>query len=393
MRSLSLFIMGLIGLVATAAMPAAAAEGPAQPAKGPGGSDYVTSDVIKRSVGAGSEQAFVFYPAEPADKPRPVVVFLHTWGAVSPKWYGAWIGHLARKGNVVIYPRYQIEGGVTKLNEVSGEALTGAKIALDALAADAQARPDLTKVAFVGHSTGAIIAANMAARAAADGLPVPRLVYGAMPALVPTDAKTRAVPLTDLGALDPRTSFVMVTGDRDTVAREAGARAILRQAGAKLDADHRLLIKLPSDNHGDPALVMAHYSAGAPNDAYDLSKIEGALTPVTTASAKPGTDKASREAARRDTSERWWLTRIEQGELQLLGTQKVDSVDWYGLWRTLDIAMQVTFSGKNASEIKRVPGIYDMGRWADDWPVRRLSLESPKDSGGPAPAVAGQQRP
>ena len=38
---------------------------------------------------------------------RPVVVFLHAWGAPNPQAYGSWIDHLARTGSLVIFPRFQ----------------------------------------------------------------------------------------------------------------------------------------------------------------------------------------------------------------------------------------------------------------------------------------------
>jgi hypothetical protein len=37
----------------------------------------------------------------------PVVVFLHGWGGTDPAFYRPWIDHLARRGNVVLWVRYQ----------------------------------------------------------------------------------------------------------------------------------------------------------------------------------------------------------------------------------------------------------------------------------------------
>ena len=57
-------------------------------------------------VGAGARGAAVFRPAGAA-RPLPVVVFVHGLFATDPDTYGAWIRHLVRDGNVVIYPAYQ----------------------------------------------------------------------------------------------------------------------------------------------------------------------------------------------------------------------------------------------------------------------------------------------
>ena len=70
-----------------AASPASvmAATPPVQPKEGPGGSDYVASEVTKRVIGNASAASFVFHAAGQAANPRPVIVFLHAWGAVNPK--------------------------------------------------------------------------------------------------------------------------------------------------------------------------------------------------------------------------------------------------------------------------------------------------------------------
>src|SRR5688500_7589734 len=86
---------------------ALAATPPAQPKSGPGGTDYVGTEVAKRAVGRASAATYVFHPAGPAAAPRPVVVFIHAWGQPNPQAYGGWIEHLARKGNLVLFPKYQ----------------------------------------------------------------------------------------------------------------------------------------------------------------------------------------------------------------------------------------------------------------------------------------------
>ncbi|MDJ1158429.1 alpha/beta hydrolase [Chelatococcus sp. SYSU_G07232] len=379
-------------LVAAVSGLAEAATAPTQPKNGPGGADYAAGDVIKRAYGSGSAQAFVFHAAERSSAAKPVVVFLHAWGAVDPQIYGGWIDHLVRKGLVVVYPRYQESGGKTMTADVTSEAAKGIRQALAALEAEGVVKHDLSHVAFVGHAAGAIIAANLAALAEGEGVPRPLLVMGAMPARAPVDAKTRGVPLADLATLAPGTMLVMVTGDRDTVAGDGGARQIIRAAGAAVGPDHRLLVRLPSDNHGQPPLVAGHYAAAAPNPAYDLAKIEGAVEGAqprpAQAKAAPR-DKAAREQARRNATEQWFLNRMEQQELQMLALQGTDGMDWYGLWKTFDLAREVAFAGRDVITLKRDARLYEMGLWSDGWPVRRLSVESPKPAAPKAEVPGG----
>ncbi len=92
-------------------------------------------------------------PPATAATPRPVVVFLHSWGAVNPALYGGWIEHLARKGNLVLYPRFQ-DVNRSRPADASALAANLIKTSLEALANDPQAKPDVTRVAFIGHLAG-----------------------------------------------------------------------------------------------------------------------------------------------------------------------------------------------------------------------------------------------
>lgn len=392
--ALALFVLGA-GSAVEAATP------PAQPTKGPGGSDYVAAEIAKKAYGAGSGQAFVFRPAGEAAQPRPAVIFLHAPGAVSPKFYGGWIEHLARKGLIVVYPRYELDRGGTKFSAMAEEAVKGAKEALASLAAEG-VKVDLGKVAVVGHSGGAIIAAALAADAADAGLPKPRLVFGAMPSR-PASEPGRGLPMPDLATLDPATVLVTVTGDRDAVAGEAGARTLMRAAAA-LPIERRLMIKLGSDNHGQPPLVAGHYAPSAPNPAYDFPAIEGAVEPAqpAPAAAAPSRDKAAREQARKDFAEQWRTNYTLQQTLPNFEFQETDAMDWQGLWRTFDLVLDKIFAGGDAMAVKRDMRLYDMGLWTDGWPVRRLNVESPKaeaarpeagtapETTAPGPAPAGK---
>jgi dienelactone hydrolase len=58
---------------------------------------------VTETVGTGPQTATIVRPA--GDERRPVVLFLHGWGATRPRFYRPWIDHLAREGNAVIYPR------------------------------------------------------------------------------------------------------------------------------------------------------------------------------------------------------------------------------------------------------------------------------------------------
>ena len=390
---------GTLGLALLLALgltwPAAAAGPPPQPKTGPGGADYEIKDVVKKAYGEGSAQAFVFRPGGAAAQPRPVIIFVHMPGAISPKYYGGWINHLVRKGNIVIYPRFEEEIGKTRFSLMSGEAIKGIKEALTGLEADADAKPDLTKVAIIGHSAGALIAVNVAAAAATNDLPKPRLVFGAMPMRSSSADKRKGVVIDDLAGLDPQTVVVMLVGDRDALAAEAGGREVIR-ATKGLAAERRLLIKVGSDNRGQPPLSAGHFVPMALDQAYDFAAIPGSFNqPKATAAVAPPKDKEAREAARLAASEAWW-TGYEENRLRVNYEQMTgaDAMDWLAIWRPFDIARDIVFSGGDAKAIARNNSLYDMGLWSDGLPVKRLNAESPradKDLPAAAPEAAPKQ--
>src|SRR5207245_1624187 len=94
----------------------------------------------------------------PAPTSAPVIVFLHGWSAMQPQAYDRWIEHLVRRGNIVIYPRYQ-QDLLTPPRDFTPNTLTVVHAALREL----HVQPELEHIAVVGHSMGGAITANIAA--------------------------------------------------------------------------------------------------------------------------------------------------------------------------------------------------------------------------------------
>jgi acetyl esterase/lipase len=345
---------------------AAAATPPAQPKEGPGGSDYVSGDVTKRAVGHASAATYVFY-AGPAAEPRPVVVFLHAWGAANPQTYGGWIEHLARKGYLVLYPRFQ-EVGRTRPADATANAASLVKEALAELAADAEARPDAERVALIGHTAGSPIAANLAALAKTEGLPVPKLVFFIMPGGIASDPKSRGIPLADLSQIDPSTLLITMIGDREFRAADAAAKRILREA-SEVPPTRKIFMRALSDDHGFPALSATLASPGSIKEAFDGAKIRVPPDP-------PGDPRAER-MKRQKWSADMTLSGEQQTLVAQLGGNGTDALDYLAYWKTFDLAAAAAFAGKDAQALRNDPALTDMGRWSDGWPVKRLAAADP----------------
>ena len=354
---------------------AAAATPPAQPKSGPGGADYVAGDVTKRAIGRASAATYAFHVAGAAAEPRPVVVFLHAWGAANPQVYGGWIEHLARKGYLVLYPRFQ-EVGRTRPADATANAASLLKEAFAELAGDAEARPDPARVALIGHTAGSPLAANLAAMAKAEGLPVPKLVFFVMPGGIASDAKSRGIQLADLSQIDPATLLVTMIGDREFRAADAAAKRLLREA-TEVPPTRKVFMRALSDDHGFPTLAATLASPASVKDAFDGTKIRVTPDP-------PGDPRAGRQA-----KQKWSPDMVLSGEQSVLvaqlGSNGTDTLDYLGYWKTFDMALAAAFSGKDGQALRTDPALTDMGRWSDGWPVKRLGAADPPRAEAPAP--------
>ena len=144
-------------------------------------SPYPHATVRRTVIGSGPRSYVLFEPDTPRPERAPVVVFVHGWLAMNPGVYGAWVDHLVRRGNVVIYPRYMDEWE-TPVEAFLPNALAAVVDALDVLATSpAHVKPDRTRFALVGHSTGGVLAVQLAALCASRHLPEPRAVVAATP--------------------------------------------------------------------------------------------------------------------------------------------------------------------------------------------------------------------
>lgn len=320
---------GGVGFAAGRARP------PGQPKTGPGGADYAHAKVRMTRLGRGGTGVWVFEPAQPSPKTAPVVIFLHGWASWKPVAYRRWLDHIARRGNIVIYPRYQASL-VTMPTKMTHNATIAVHDALNELRKTGHVRPDETKVAVVGHSLGAVIAANIAATAKRIGLPPPRAVMCIQPGDPPLArfVKKAGIPLPsilgDYSKIPAGTLMLVIVSDRDRVVGDLTAKTIWKRI-RHLPAKDRAFISLMSDEHGSPKLRARHICAIAPT--------KGSI-----------------------------IERIRDG---------TDALDYYGTWRLLDALTDAAFYGTNRKyALGNTPEQRYMGKWSDGTPVKELRILS-----------------
>ena len=263
----------------------------------------------------------MFEPADPSPASAPLVILNHGWGGIDPAIYRAWIDHLVRRGNIVVFPRYQADLR-TPTREFTPNAVRAVSDAIDWLQHEGTVEPDLDRVAIVGHSAGGLVTANVAATARSAGIPAPRAVMSVEPGKTWTRSKRIAIPLADMSGIAEGTLLLTVIGDTDRVVRDVNAKKIYYGA-SRVSADDKDFVTLVSDGHGSPALNADHFA--------------------------PCTGSGGRSA------------------------RGVNPLDYYGTWKLFDGLCDAAFGGAGRPfALGNTPEQRFMGKWSDGTPVKEL---------------------
>lgn len=357
----------IASLLLATSVPAIPASPPEQPASGAGGRSYFHDDFTIESRGAGSEQYWIFAPAvEPkappksggdefanelanqlADETAPVVVFLHGWGAMNPSAYGGWIRHLVRRGHTVMFPRYQ-ESLLVPPIRMTDHTLAALRDARDRL------RLDAAPWVIIGHSMGAIIGANVAARAREAELLPPTVVMAIEPGGTNTGYAQANIAYADLAKIAPSTLLVTMAGEDDERVGDVDAREIFFRASSVPLARKRFIV-IRSDYRGSPPVVANHFAPASLDDSFDTFNLQGAS-----------------ELRRRI---------IEQGRgttaetlAQAFGES---AIDYYAFWKLADLLIDAGLAGeRDPFAPARAAALANMGMWSDGTPVEPLDIQA-----------------
>lgn len=301
------------------------------------------------TLGDGAQRVYVFMPAQPALKQgkAPVVLFHHGWQGMNPLNFGGLIDHLARSGQVVIYPVYQ-ESERTSPQVVTANAAAADRRALAALGKRYRLTADPRRVLYFGYSMGAAISLNLALDPKKHHLPAPRALVLAAPGdaqHVARGEEGRSI----IGPVEklPRTLPVaIVTGAADTTIGLPTGRLLARRL-CKIRADRRVLMVLPSGEHDGQKVNAGHGSPGAPDHRYDFA------------------------LDRRD------IPDLIAGRAGFEASASLNQLDFYGYWKVLNAMIDSLPAGKLPASVfgNGTPQQTYLGVWLDGTPYPPARIE------------------
>ncbi len=316
-------------------LAAPSVDGPLQPASGPGGQTYVHDSVRMSDFATEADGYWLFEPAEPRPDSAPVVVFNHGYGAINTMIYGRWIRHLVRRGNIVIYPRYQRNLITPSSKHFAGNVAAAVREALVRLDTGDHVRPAAMPLAMVGHSYGGAIAAYLGVKYAEYGIPQPRAVMLCSPGTGPF----KGARLESYEAMPADTRLLIVVSEDDHVVGDELGKLVFETA---VHTPHRNLLRQYADLYGEPDISAGH------NQAYAL------------------------------------YTRFDNGVHNLsyqraLMTGTYDAMDYNGYWKLFDALLACTRSGEYCdTAFGDTFEQRSLGQWSDGTPLRPLEVTVPE---------------
>ena len=286
MRCLIWLFMGLIvqaglGGVPVFAQPGARPSPPMQPEVGPGGRDYLYEQMRVTRYGEGADGYWVFEPrGADKTKPLPVLVYLHGLNATPYSTVYLWMRHLVRRGNIVVYPQYQL-GLLLNPKVFTKKSAAAIADAIKRLDGKRHFKGDTKRFAIVGHSLGGLIGANLTARAGHYDLPQALALMAVQPGDVKTAQGLGALMPSlaeDHGTIPRDTLMLSIATENDHIVGQSFAKRLYHRA-SRVPAENKDYILLKDDSHGWPALQTDHFmpfayinrAGRARADAYDFA--------------------------------------------------------------------------------------------------------------------------
>lgn len=309
--------------------------GPIQGESGPGGKDYLHDSIAIFDYADTQDGFWLYQPAAPTPTTAPVVVFLHGYGAYNAMIYGKWIKHLVKRGNIVIFPRYQKNLFSPSADKFIPNTVVAIKEALTIIDSVHNIKPIVDNFAIAGHSYGGVIAAGMAVDYASYGIPQPKAILLCSPGSGPLKGGV----LEDYSGIPADTKIVSMVSENDKI---VGDKIGVRVFETAVNSPDRNLIRQYADEHSVSDPIHAGH-----NECYSI-------------------DKDLDNGIRNSTAKR------------ALRTSELNALDYNGYWKIFDALMLCNSDGIDCNvALGNTISQRSLGKWSDGEIIKELEVVVP----------------
>lgn len=276
---------------------------PTQPEQGPGSATYLHDEVVQYDFADTPDGFWLYEPASPRPDSANVVVFNHGYGGYNPMIYGKWIKHLVRKGNIVIFPRYQKNVYSPKPSKFSTNVSQAIRDALKKMENSEFIQPIIRNLAMVGHSYGGVITADLAVNFKEHNIPKPVAILLCSPGSGPFKGGI----LDTYKEMPADIKMVIMVAENDRIVGEKFGKKVFKTA---TNVIHRNYIRQLHDNSTNPPHRAGH------NESYAIDMdFDNGIRNAT-----------ARRALRKGTT---------------------NNIDYFGYWKIFDALLDCSQMGEN----------------------------------------------
>ena len=310
---------------------------PTPPPEGPGSPTYLHDEVVEYDFAKKPTGYWLFEPASPRPDSANVIVFNHGYGGYNPMIYGQWIRHLVRKGNIVIYPRYQRNIYFPRPKKFSKNVSRAIRDALVEMKNEKHVQPITRNLAMVGHSYGGVISADLAVNFQKHNIPKPIAIMLCSPGTGPLKGGV----LDSYKGMPSDIKMIIMVSQNDRTVGDKFGKKVFETA---TQVTQRNLIRQYHDPSTNPPHTAGH------NESYSI-------------------DMAFDNGKRNFTSRR------------ALRIGKTNQVDYYGYWKIFDALLDCSRAENNCNyAFGNTPLQRSLGTLPNGQPLKELKITLPTPS-------------
>ena len=223
---------------------------------------FLYGQIVTHEYEKGGERFWLIYHEGVELHPSNLVVFLHGYGANNPGSYGGWILDIVARGNVVLFPKFQLGLWYPATRKFQHRADRAIRQSVKILKEEKGL--DITNLTFVTHSIGGVMASNLADQYGKSG----EYEVGGLVLVQPGFKYLRLGKQPSYENIEKNTRILMITGTRDRAAGDKFAK-YLHARTPKVESKNKHYFRLHRSLHEGKKINPGHKDPVAPDPSLD----------------------------------------------------------------------------------------------------------------------------